>query len=107
MKYAKLFCFAAPMILLSANCAFAFNWGFVRVPDWMDPYLAELFVAVIVSLLGLRVTKPRGVPVSQLSGVKISPLANFFRVLFITTYAMMMVMLFAGMALRRYAEAIS
>lgn len=104
MKYAKLFCFLASITLVSANRAFAFNWGFLRVPDWMDLYLAELLVASLFSYLGLAVTKPRGVSVKTAFRIKVSPVANFFRVFFIFSYSLMMVVFFTGMALRRYAE---
>lgn len=103
MKYAK-FCFMASMTLFSANQAFAFNLGRLRVPDWMDPYFAEILVAFSISYLGLMVTKPRGVPFKQLSQVQISPLANFFRVFCLIMVWMFALMFFAGMLLRRYAE---
>lgn len=69
--------------------------------------MAMFLVGTFFGYLGLLVTKPRGVPVKQLSRMKTSPLANFFRVFFATMFAMFMVMLFAGMALRRYAEFLS
>ncbi|WP_429812833.1 hypothetical protein [Ensifer sp. B1-9] len=73
----------------------------------MDIYLIELLVAFLFSYLGLLLTKPRGVPVKQLSRMHLPPFANFFRVLSITTYLMMMTMFFVGMLLRRYPEAVS
>ncbi|MCA1407324.1 hypothetical protein I6F26_14135 [Ensifer sp. IC3342] len=107
-KSAKSVCLLASLTLFSANQAFAFTLTRrIRVPDWMDIYLVEFLVAVLFSYLGLMVTKPRGVPVKQLYRVHLPPLANFFRVLFITMYMMMMGMFFAGMFLRRYAEAVS
>jgi len=91
-------------LLLSANRAFAFNFGFVRVPDWMDPYIGSLVVVTFVFWLGLAATKPSGVPFKQVQYVKISPIANFFYLGLGFFFAIMMVMLFAGMGLRRYAE---
>lgn len=73
----------------------------------MDPYFAELLIALSISYLGLMVTKPRGVPFKQLSQVQISPLANVFRVLCLIWVWMLTLMFFAGMLLRRYAEAMS
>lgn len=91
-------------LLSTMNQAFAFNFGFVRVPDWMDSYIAGLMIAALFSYLGLAVTKPRGIPVNQLSRVKVSPLANFFRIILLISFALLMLMLFAGMGLRRFAE---
>ncbi|TLX16316.1 hypothetical protein [Rhizobium sp. MHM7A] len=105
MKYAKLFCFVASMTLFSANQAFAFTLTRrIRVPDWMDIYFAELLFALSISYFGVMVTKPRGVPFKQLAQVQISPLANFFRVLCLIMVWMLVLMFFAGMFLRRYAE---
>ncbi|WP_145924229.1 MULTISPECIES: hypothetical protein [unclassified Rhizobium] len=104
-KHAKSVCLFASLTLLSANQAFAFTLNRrIKVPDWMDPYMAMFLVFSLFGYLGLVVTKPRGVPVKQLSRVKISPLANFFRVFFGTMLLIFMAMLFVGMALRRYAE---
>jgi hypothetical protein len=104
-KNAKSVCFFLSLTLLSAHQAFAFTLTRrISVPDWMDPYMAIFVVGALFGYLGLVVTKPRGVPVKQLSRVKISPLANFFRVFFGSMFLTFMAMLFVGMALRRYAE---
>ncbi|MBB4192665.1 drug/metabolite transporter (DMT)-like permease [Rhizobium aethiopicum] len=103
-NHVKSACLFASLTLLSANQAFAFTLTRIRVPDWMDPYMAMFLVFSLFGYLGLVVTKPRGVPVKQLSRVKFSPLANFFRVFFGTMFLIFMAMLFVGMALRRYAE---
>ncbi|NKL30195.1 hypothetical protein GFL92_25980 [Rhizobium leguminosarum bv. viciae] len=104
MKYTKFICIVASLTLLSANQAFAFTLPRrISVPDWMDPYMAMLLVAMAFSRMGLAVTKPRGVPFKELSRVETSPLANFFRVFLFTMFFTFMAMLFAGMFLRRYA----
>ncbi|MFK0690601.1 hypothetical protein ACFX5Q_20700 [Mesorhizobium sp. IMUNJ 23033] len=104
MKRLIFICAMSSLLLLSVNRAFAFNFGFVRVPDWMDFYIGLLFAATCVCWLGLAATKPRGVPFNQLSNTKISPLANVFRCGMIIVFTILMVLLFAGMGLRRYAE---
>ena len=105
MKYAKFVCFLASLTVISTNQAFAFTLTRrIRVPDWMDPYMAMFLVGTLFGYLGLLVTKPRGVPVNQLSRIKTSPLVNFLRVFTLTMLMMFMAMLFAGMALRRHAE---
>lgn len=104
-RHAKSVCFFASLTLLSANQAFAFSLTRrISVPDWMDPYMAIFLVGALFGYLGLVVTKPRGVPVNQLSRVKISPLANFFRVFFGSMFLTFVAMLFVGMALQRFAE---
>lgn len=104
-KYGKLVCFYACSTLLSVNQAFAFTLTRrIRVPDWMDIYLIEFLVAVVFSYVGLLITKPRGVPVKQLSRMHLPPLANFFRILLMAMYMMMMGMFFTGMYLSRFVE---
>ncbi|APO73463.1 hypothetical protein AM571_CH00615 [Rhizobium etli 8C-3] len=98
-KGAKLVCFFASLTLLSVNEAFARGRLHIRVPDWMEPYMAMFLVFTFFGWLGLLVTKPRGVPVNQLSRIKTSPLVNFLRVFTLTMFMMFMVMLFAGMVL--------
>ncbi|PBC00644.1 hypothetical protein [Mesorhizobium sp. WSM3860] len=104
MKYLMFTCSTSSVLLLSWNPAFAFNFGFVRVPDWMDPYIGVLVVLTFFFWLGLAATKPSGVPFQQVRYVKISPIANFFYLGLAFFFTIMMVMLFAGMGLRRYAE---
>lgn len=95
---------AGVLLLMSQGSASAFNFGFVRVPDWMDSYIGWLLVAVGVSWVGLLFTKPKGVPFNQLPNVRISPIANFFRLVTAASGLLVIVLLFVGMGLRRYAE---
>ncbi len=104
MKRLMFACSISSVLMLSPNRAFAFNFGFVRVPDWMDPYIGSLVVVTFVFWLGLAATKPSGVPFKQVRYVKISPIANLFYLGLGFFFAIMMVLLFAGMGLRRYAE---
>lgn len=104
MKRMLFACSISSVLLLSANRAFAFNFGFVRVPDWMDPYIGVLVAVTLFIWLGLAATKPSGVPFKQVRYVKISPIANFFYLGIAFFFTIMMIMLFAGMGLRRYAE---
>lgn len=105
MKLVKILIASASMMALFPSHAFAFDFGFVRVPGWMDPYIGSLFIAFCVGFLGLSVTKPRGVPFNQLPNVKISPLANFFRYFSLITLLLLMLMVFVGMGLQRAVEA--
>ncbi len=104
MKRLFFICSISSLLFLSVSRAFAFNFGFMRVPDWMDSYIGVLFVITCIFWLGLAATKPRGVPFKQLANVKISPLAKFFRIGLLIAFTILMVIFFAGMGLRRYAE---
>ena len=104
MKRLIFICSISSLLFLSVSRAFAFNFGLARVPDWMDSYIGVLVVVTCIFWLGLAATKPSGVPFKQLANVKISPLANFFRIGMFIAFAILMVIFFTGMGLRRYAE---
>ncbi|MBO6756976.1 MAG: hypothetical protein JJ902_11670 [Roseibium sp.] len=91
-------------VLISTNQASAFNFGFVRVPDWMDSYILGLLAIAGVSWAGLLISKPQGVPTNQLSQVRLSPLANFFRIAALISVLLLIGFLFVGMGLRRLSE---
>ncbi|MEO9875162.1 MAG: hypothetical protein ABJM26_20695 [Anderseniella sp.] len=105
MNFVKAAVFSAALIFSSSGQALAFNFGFVRVPDWMDTYIVWLVAATLVSMIGLSLTKPGGVPMNQLSNVQISPMANVFRVCMLIAFVVLMTLVFVGMGMRRYAEA--
>lgn len=104
MNAVKFSGIAAVLMLLPAPQALAFNFGFVRVPDWMDMYIGVLCAVSVAAWLGLLATKPRGVPIRELPNVQISPLAGFFRWGLLIAFMGMMALVFLGMGLRRYAE---
>jgi hypothetical protein len=104
MHPATTLCLSTSLLLVSVDRALAFNFGFVRVPDWMDVWIVALLAATCVAWLGLALTKPRGVAFNQLPNVRISPLANVFRYSLLIAFSGMMIMVFLGMGLRRYAE---
>jgi hypothetical protein len=103
MKYARSIFVSTGLVLLSVDRAFAFDFGFVRVPDWMDVYIGWLFAATCLGFAGLAVTKPRGVAFNQVANTQISPVANFFRFSTLIAFAILMLMIFVGMGLRRFA----
>lgn len=87
--------------------AFAFSFGFVRGPDWMDPYLVFLVVLTAIALGFTLMFKPRGVPFNQMY----QHFGNFSlagRVAYATfgvSFTILMIMVFAGMGLQRATEA--
>ena len=105
MQNFKISLWAIAALFIPATHAFAFNFGFVRVPDWMDYYISVLLGVSLVSYLGVLATKPQGVPTNQLSQVKISLITNIFRFILLIAFGLLMLMVFVGMGLRRYAEA--
>lgn len=105
MKQVQFLALTALAFLLPANKAFAFNFGFVRVPNWMDFYIVCLLATSLVSFAGLAVTKPSDVAFNELPQIQISPVANLFRCLMVISFGLTMMMVFVGMGLRRYAEA--
>ncbi len=105
MQNFKISLWVIAALFIPASHAFAFNFGFVRVPDWMDYYISVLLGVSLVSYLGVLATKPQGVPTSQLSQVKISLITNIFRFILLIAFGLLMLMVFVGMGLRRYAEA--
>ncbi|MFQ6548851.1 hypothetical protein AADZ90_012910 [Aestuariibius sp. 2305UL40-4] len=87
--------------------ALAFNFGFVRAPDYMDPYFAILLVFMTPFFLALLIAKPRDVPFNRLYA-NVHRLGIAGKVYYYTFYAsfiVLMLMLFAGMGLQRMAEA--
>lgn len=91
-------------LLLSSNNAAAFNYGFIRAPDWMDQYFVWMIVAQLSLLVGVFLTKPIDVPFKQLRTVKLDLAPKLFFYSFGTLYMVFMLLVFVGMGLARYAE---
>ncbi len=96
---------AAAMLPVAAPHANAFNWGFMRAPDWMDPYFVALIVVQVPFWVGLAFTKPAHVAWDELYRAELPPLASFFHYSAATLYIALMVLFFAGMGLARMSEA--
>ena len=81
--------------------AFAFDFGFVRVPDWMDFYFIILLGALVLLWIILQVIKPSGVPFRDLRKIQLEGSTKIlFRTLQVIL-AVTLVMLFIGMGLAR------
>ena len=79
----------------------AFNFGFVRVPDWMDTWVISLVIISAICAGMTQLFKPSGVPFNQLYRTKLTGYANVaFRSTQIS-FAVLMVLLFTGMGLAR------
>ncbi len=104
MSHINVPAFVALALALAPAEAQAFNYGFIRVPDWMDRYLVALLVLQLPFWLGLVVTKPRGVPFNQLYRTQMGRVPTFFLRVTQILFVSMMTMFFLGMGLRRAAE---
>lgn len=84
---------------------YAANFGFVRFPDWMDQYFVLGLAVLAILFVLIMMTKPSGVPFSQLRLTKMRPLPTIVFRLFQICFFALMIMLFIGMGLERVAEA--
>lgn len=87
--------------------ALAYDFGFVRGPDWMNPYLVILLALTAVGLVLTLMFKPSGVPFNEMYKHfgEFSPLGRLVYVLFGLSIAALMAMVFLGMGLQRATEA--
>jgi hypothetical protein len=90
--------FAILLLALSPTDAHAFNYGFIRVPDWMDKYLIGLL------LLQLPFWLARDVPFNEMHRMKAGPIPTFFLRITQVLFLLLMVLFFVGMGLIRAAE---
>lgn len=92
---------AALTIALAATPAAAYNFGFVRAPDWMDAFVGGLIALVIMAAIATFVTKPMNVPFNQLYRTPLDGAAAVcFRSMQLL-FVVLMLFVFAGMFLAR------
>jgi hypothetical protein len=89
------------MTVLVANPAWAFNWGFVRAPDWMDSWLLSLLVLQAPFWLVALRYKPRGVSLLEMDKSNLPAFARISIYVVGVLFALLMIMLFIGMGLAR------
>ncbi len=97
----------ALILLLTPTQLFAFDFGFVRGPDWMDMYVATLLGVSLIGFLATVAFKPRGVPVNEmyLHFGEFPILGRIAYALFGIAFMCLLLMVFLGMGLQRAAEA--
>jgi hypothetical protein len=85
----------------------AFDFGFVRGPDWMDAYLIPLMVVFAITFGLTLVMKPRGVPVNQMYRhfSEFSAVGRLIYAFSGLAFFVIMGFVFLGMGLQRAAEA--
>jgi hypothetical protein len=99
----KLVCLGLATIalaLMSTNAG-AYDFGFVRAPDWMDVYVAGLIALQAPFWLATYLAKPAHVPFNQVYRAKVGPWARTFHTITLVLFSATMVLVFAGMGLAR------
>jgi len=84
-----------------ANPAWAFNWGFVRAPDWMDSWLLLLLVLQTPFWLVALRYKKRGESLLEMDKSNLPAFARISIYVVGVLFALLMIMLFIGMGLAR------
>ena len=102
----KRFLMAAPALLFSANSALAFNFGFVRAPDWMDSWLIWLIVAGTPFWLFIFALNAKGSGQGVLFDPNIKGPAKAVALAGAFLFVVTMGFVFVGMGLARYHEAV-
>jgi hypothetical protein len=95
--------------LLAPGQAAAFDFGFVRVPDWMGPWILGLAAGMVPFWLFVAVTKPRHIAFRDVrrSHGEVARITRMAHGTMLVLFAALMAMIFVGMGLRRYAEAVA
>ncbi|NSX54207.1 hypothetical protein [Parasulfitobacter algicola] len=105
MKIASKITIIVGTIILTTNSAAAFNFGFVRAPDYLDPFFIALLIAAFIFWIAVIFTKPRGIPFNQLYKTQMDPVPTYYFRILQAIVIIFMVLLFLGMGLQRYDEA--
>jgi hypothetical protein len=94
-----------PTLALAAiampQITFAYDFGFVRAPDWMDPYALGLGLLTAMLMAFSAFTKPGEVPMSALYRTRLSGIANFAFKSFQVVGTLFIALIFLGMFLAR------
>lgn len=93
-------------LVFTANTAWAYNFGFVRAPDWMDPYVAVLLIFQLPFWFIVMITKPKSVAFKDLFSKRdeLGTATRFYYRVCQVLFAVLMIMVFVGMGLARMSE---
>ncbi len=88
---------------LTASSAWAYNFGFVRAPNWMDPYMLILLIFQLPFWLAVAITKPKAISFSTIfqRQSELSSTARFYYRICQVLGGMLIIMMFVGMGLAR------
>ncbi len=92
-------------LAFTPNTALAFNFGFVRAPDYLDQYFIVLLLAAVPAWIAVTITKPRNVPFNELYRTKMDRLPQAYFRIFQLIVGAILILLFVGMGLARMHEA--
>jgi hypothetical protein len=79
----------------------AYDFGFVRAPDWMDPYALGLGLLTAMLMAFSAFAKPGDVPISAMYRTRLSGVANFAFKSFQVIGTLFIALIFVGMVLSR------
>ncbi len=79
----------------------AYDFGFVRAPDWMDPYALGMGLLTAMLMAFSAFTKPGDVPISALYRTRLNGVANFAFKSFQVVGTLFIALIFVGMFLAR------
>jgi hypothetical protein len=83
------------------QATWAYDFGFVRAPDWMDPYALGIGLLTAMLMAFSAFTKPGDVPISALYRTRLSGIANFAFKSFQVVGTLFIALIFLGMFLAR------
>jgi hypothetical protein len=83
------------------QATWAYDFGFVRAPDWMDPYALGMGLLTAMLMAFSAFTKPGDVPMSALYRTRLSGVANFAFKSFQVVGTLFIGLIFVGMFLSR------
>ncbi|WP_368186990.1 hypothetical protein [Aestuariibius sp. HNIBRBA575] len=95
------------LALITPTHASAYDFGFVRGPDWMDSYLLVLLVTTVCLMAATLVFIPLGASFNEMYKLfqDFSKVGRITYVAFGVSFGALMIMVFLGMGLQRAAEA--
>ncbi len=90
-----------PLALVLPRTASAYDFGFVRAPDWMDPIVLGLIALFLVTWGAAIAAKPAGVPVNEMYRTEMPPLPTWLWRIALAAFTVLMAAVFVGMGLAR------
>ena len=102
----KLLNFGFVMLTLTLvpTQAFAFSFGFVRVPDYLDTPILYALISLGIFFVTLKMTLPKGSSYVNVEKDDRTAVMSLSAYLSIISLVALMGMLFVGMGLQRFAE---
>ncbi len=87
--------------IAAPQTALAYDFGFVRAPDWMDPYALGMGLLTAMLMAFSAFTKPGEVPFNALYRTRLNGIANIAFKSFQVVGTLFIALIFVGMFLAR------